>query len=175
MVLPRAAFVGVALALLCLVLGAVLWWTTGERATGRDPAPAAPLTPTGVVHEWDEARSAAWADGDAQALTRLYVEGSAVGERDVEMLRRYVERGLRVEGLSTQLLEVAELSRTEEEWVLEVTDRVHAGTVVGPGVRRALPRDRASRRRLTFAKVGDEWRVASVVELAAEGSGGQPG
>lgn len=175
MVLPRAVFVGVALALLCLLLGAVLWWSSGERGADREQTPAAPVTPTGVLREWDEARSAAWADGDTHALGRLYVAGADAGERDVEMLRRYVNRGLRVEGLTTQLLEVSEVSRTEEEWVLEVTDRVHAGTVAGPGVRRALPRDRASRRRLTFAKVGDDWRVATVVEVADAGSGSQAG
>lgn len=180
MLLPRAALVGVALALCCLLVTGVVWWSgeqRPERAAAEDPTPTA----ADVLRGWDAQRARAWAEGDVEALRALYVPGSGAGRRDVAMLRRYVERRLVVEGLTTQLLAVEEVHADEDTWVLEVTDRVHAGTVVGGGVRRALPRDGADRRRLTLRRDGERWRVAGVVALppgsvgGVASSGGQAG
>lgn len=174
MLLHRAAVVGVVVALLCLVLTGVVWWQAEPEA----PAPGeekSPLTPAQVLREWDTSRSAAWAAGDVEGLRGLYANGSAVGRRDVKMLHSYVARGLVVEGLTTQLLTVEEVDLDDDRWILEVTDRVHSGTVVGEGVRRALPQDRPSRRRLTLVRRGADWRVAQVVAVQSEASGRQRG
>ena len=133
-----------------------------ERASAaRGPEKADPVA---VLRDWDAARTEAWAAGDTGALAALYRPGSATGERDVAMLRAYVRRGLVVEGLSTQVVEVRELSRGDELLVLDVTDRVSGGTVVGRGVRRALPHDAVSRREVELRRRGDVWRVVEVVE-----------
>lgn len=171
MLLPRAALAGVVLAVCCLVLTGVVWWSDGTEAERTGVEAAEPATAAGVLREWDEQRARAWADGDVAALRQLYVPGAGVGRRDVAMLRRYVERELVVEGLTTQLLAVEELHGDDDTWVLEVTDRVHAGTVVGQGVRRALPRDGADRRRLTLRRDDGRWRVAGAVVLPAAGTG----
>ena len=60
--------------------------------------------PAAVLAAWDERRSAAWAEGDAGALARLYADGSGAGAADVRLLRDYGRRGLRVEGMATQVL-----------------------------------------------------------------------
>jgi len=125
---------------------------------------AARVDPVAVLRAWDAARSEAWAAGDTGALAALYGSESGAGRRDVAMLRAYVRRGLVVEGLGTQVLEVRELRRGDELLVLDVTDRVSGGTVVGRGVRRALPRDTVSRREVELRRRGKEWRVVEVVE-----------
>ncbi|MBE7325671.1 hypothetical protein IEQ44_13545 [Nocardioides sp. Y6] len=173
------ATLGLASAACCLVAALVLWWSTG-RAPDEPVAPDRTVSePTEVLRQWDRDRAQAWASGDLQQLGGLYAPRSAVGRRDVAMLRSYVDRGLVVEGLTTQLIEVAELRRSEEVWVLEVTDRVHGGVIVGEGVRRALPNDAPDRRKVTLRRHDDTWRVASVVTMPdagrRAGSGGQSG
>lgn len=171
---PGVAVVGLLSAAACLLLAVALWWST-SRSPAEPASPGAPSTataPSDVLRAWDEERARAWADGDVEALRALYAPRAAVGRRDVAMLERYVDRGLVVEGLVTQLLEVREVSRDDDAWVLEVADRVHGGTVVGQGVRRALPRDSADRRRLTLRRHGSGWRMVSAVALPGGGSGG---
>ena len=172
MILTRAAASATLVAVLCLVATGAVWAMRAaeeRRVTGREAqAPAQERTPVEVVHGWDERRAAAWAAGDAEALARLYVPGARVGRADAAMLEAYLARDLRVEGLDTQLLEVEEVRTDEHEMVVRVTDRVHAGTVVGPGMRRALPRDAVSVRRLTLRLHEGSWRVARVVESARE-------
>lgn len=176
MLLPRVALAAVVSALCCLLLTLVVWWT-GDHGPRDVTAPAAEPTAVEVVRAWDARRARAWADGDPAALRDLYTVGAAVGRRDVAMLEAYAARGLVVEGLTTQLVAVEEVHVDEDTWVVEVADRVHAGTVVGKGVRRELPRDGVDRRRLTLRRDGETWRVASVVQVAGdgEGSGGQAG
>lgn len=140
-----------------------------EGATDRERRPDTTGTPrradaVAVLRDWDAARSRAWAEGDTESLGRLYVEESHTGRRDVEMLRQYVRRGLVVEGLTTQVLEVKEVRRGDELLVLDVTDRVSGGTVVGAAVRRSLPSDTMSRREVEMRRRGDVWQVVEVVE-----------
>lgn len=172
MVLTRAAVAGLLVATLCLLAtGAV--WAIRSGESERMVAPEPLRTPVEVVHDWDTQRSAAWAEGDVEALAGLYVPGAAVGRDDAAMLSVYVARGLRVQGLETQLLAVDEIRSDEDEMVLEVTDRVHAGTVTGAdvGVERALPRDAVSVRRLTFRVYEGAWRVVRVLEKSARQTG----
>ncbi|WP_436701915.1 hypothetical protein [Nocardioides sp. BYT-33-1] len=116
-----------------------------------------------VLRDWDRARSRAWAEADPAALRRLYAPGSAAGRRDVAMLRAWLRRGLRVEGLAMQVLAVELRRRTDDRIVLVVTDRVADGSVIraGPGESATLPRDRPTTRRLAFVRSGARWLLAS--------------
>lgn len=175
MALTRAAVVACLIALLCLSGTVILWLVTAGGAS--DPSEAARPDPRAataveVLRQWDARRAQAWADGSLDDLEGLYVDGSRAARHDVAMLGAYVERGLVVEGLEVQLIEVEEVRRSDSKIVVEVTDRVHAGTVVGEGVERALPRDGANRRKIVLRLVEDEWLVARVAERS--GGGGEP-
>lgn len=117
-------------------------------------------TPAGVLHAWDDRRAEAWTAGDARALAALYVPGSTAGQHDVAMLRDWAARGMRVDGLRTQLIDVDVRGRTPHRLVLAVTDRVVGGVAV-PG-ELALPRDRPSRHVATMRFVAGEWLVSRV-------------
>ncbi|WP_148615114.1 hypothetical protein [Nocardioides rubriscoriae] len=112
-----------------------------------------------VLRHWDAERARAWTSGDVRALAGLYTPGSVAGRRDAAMLRAWAGRGLRVTGLTTQVLRLQVLLDRPRRLVLVVTDRVahvSAGDLV-------LPHDRPSTRRIVLARspVG-RWRVASV-------------
>lgn len=114
-----------------------------------------------VLRAWDGRRARAWAEGDISALRELYVDRAGVA--DVRLLRRYADRGLRVEGLTTQLLAVEVLGQGPGRWRLRVTDRVAAGVAVGARGRLRLPRDQADTRLIVLVRGADgTWRVAEV-------------
>ena len=85
------------------------------------------------------------------------------GRRDVRMLRRWRDRGLRVERLRTQLIAVEVERHQAGRWDLLVTDRLVGGVAVGRGLRADLPVDRPSRRRVTLLLDRGRWQVASVL------------
>lgn len=124
-------------------------------ASGEDPGPRA------VLADWDERRSIAWAAADTGELADLYVAGSRTGQADVRMLSAYVDRGLRVEGLVTQVLALEVLEQTSDSLRLRVTDRVVGGVVRGEHTTSRLPADRPTTRTLVLRRVGGEWLVAS--------------
>ncbi len=155
---------------LALLLGVVLL-----RGPGRAPVPASrqaadlPVERPAVelLRGWDEQRAAAWAAGSPRLLRDLYVADSAAGRSDVRLLRAYVARGYRVDGLRTQLLALRVLERRADRVRLDVTDRLAAAVAVGPRGRVVLPRDRAGRHRVTLVRGGDgAWRVAAVVSVS---------
>ena len=86
------------------------------------------------------------------------------GERDVRLLRRYADRGLRVEGLRTQVLAWSVVARRPDRLVLRVTDRLVGGVAVrSDGSTRArLPADRPTERRLTLVRREGRWLMARV-------------
>jgi hypothetical protein len=128
-----------------------------------------------VLHAWDARRSAAYATGSGSRLRDLYVAGSPAAAADVGLLERYRARGLRVVGLRTQVLALGIVHQEPGRWTLRVTDRVHAGTVVGAGRRHELPRDAASSRRLTLVRGSDDhWRVAQAADLVRPVRPGRP-
>lgn len=120
-----------------------------------------------VLAAWDARRSAAWAAGDVDALAGLYGAGSRTGAADVRLLGDYLDRGLTVEGLTTQLLAVAVVHRGLRRLVLDVTDRVAAGQAVGGSRPVALPTDRASARRVVLVRPGRTWLVAEARDQAS--------
>jgi hypothetical protein len=115
-----------------------------------------------VLLAWDRRRSAAWARGDPGALRALYRPGSATGRADVRMLQAYAARGLRLRGLTTQVLACDLVRGSPARMRLLVSDRVVSGRVVGRGMSAPLPRDRASRREITFVRIDGRWLVAEV-------------
>jgi hypothetical protein len=118
--------------------------------------------PAAVLGAWDERRSVAWAEGDAGALERLYADGSGAGAADVRLLRDYVRRGLRVEGMTTQVLGLRVAARSPGRLELVVTDRVVGAEAVGRGAPVSLPVDRPSTRRVALVRTGAGWVVAEV-------------
>jgi hypothetical protein len=113
-----------------------------------------------VLRGWDERRAAAWAEGDAAALRDLYVDRA--GAADVRLLRRYADRGYRVEDLTTQLLAVEVLARAPGRWRLRVTDRVTSAVAVRGEEHRPLPRDGADTHVVTLVQAKGVWRVAAI-------------
>ena len=121
-----------------------------------------------ALRSWDAGRARAWASGDVDALRSLFTAGSAAGLSDVAMLRRWRERGLRVEGMETQVLAARVAGRSRDRLVLVVTDRLASAVAVGPGRRVGLPSDGVTTRRVTLRLVDGAWRVASVLPAEAE-------
>lgn len=146
---------------------------TTPAAASAVAAPAAgPVPPVrdvgalAVLRGWDRARAAAWSAGDVGALRRLYLRGSVAGERDAAMLRSWSARGLRVEGMTMQVVAVEVRSRTPRRMVLVVTDRLVGARATRDRRRgRRLPGDAVSRRRLVLARQGDRWVVASAQDV----------
>ena len=135
--------------------------SSASSPSGRRPGPAA------VLAEWDAARAAAWASGDVDALSGLYVDGSRAGAAVVRLLRHYRSRGLTVDGLTSQVLALDVVSRTPSRLVLMVTDRVVGGTAVGGSTPVVLPADRASTRRVELRRTGRRWQVVEAVDQAS--------
>jgi hypothetical protein len=154
--------------------GCLVWWVGAALALvhpvppalvpdgGGVAAPGGPAAAQSVLHRWDAARAAAWASGDVAALRGLYTSGSAAGRADARLLRRYVDRGLRVRGLHTQVFSVRVLQRAPRRVVVRVVDRIVGGVAVGDGQCVPLPHDRADRRTVTLRRVGESWLVADV-------------
>lgn len=143
---------------------------SSDRPTGPSGSVSSPgVTPSGpaaVLAAWDERRAAAWEAGDVRALSRLYVDGSRTGAADVRLLRHYRSRGLRVAGLTTQVLALDVVERAPSRLVLVVTDRVAGGRAVGGSSPVSLPADRASTRRVVLAREGGRWLVVEARDQA---------
>lgn len=128
----------------------------------RPVAAASGVDPVTVLADWDERRAAAWAAGDAVALSGLYAPGAAAGRRDRAMLRAWTDRGLRVRGLALEVLDVVVVHAADDRLVLVVTDRVARGRAVGRGLDAPLPADGPTTDRVTLVQMAGEWRVAEV-------------
>src|SRR4051812_34300354 len=72
-------------------------------------------------------------------LRDLYVGGSRAGRADVRLLRAWTARGLRGEGLRTQVLELRVVSQHPGRLVIRVADRLVAGEAVGGAGRTPRP------------------------------------
>lgn len=149
------------LAALSVLLVVVVWLATTRGEQGRVARAQAPGAVRALA-DWDRRRAGAWAQGDVDALRRLYVAGSRTGREDAAMLSAYVARGLRVRGLTTQVLRADVLRRDGGAVVLSVTDRMRGAVAVGDDERIALPGDRASTREVTLRRVAGEWLVEEV-------------
>lgn len=169
---PHAAALLVGVLLACLLLGTglvvVAGWPGSEPTRPRAVAdrslvaPRAEVRAAALLADWDRRRARVWASGRPIDLDALYVPGSAAGRRDAAMLAAWRARGLRVEDLRIQVLGLRVLAHRAGRFELEVVDRVVAGTAVGAGLRRALPRDAPTTRRVVLVDDPAGWRVESV-------------
>lgn len=116
-----------------------------------------------MLRAWDHRRAAAWALADRVALVRLYLPGSATGRRDVAMLDAYRDRGLRVTGMTRQVVRLRVAAATPGHLHLVVTDRLVDTHIVGAGVRSAVPDSDLATREVWLARAGGRWRVAEVM------------
>ncbi len=112
-----------------------------------------------LLRSWDRRRARAYARGDPTALEALYVAGSRTGTADVAVLRGYVERDLRVTGMSTQLLAADVVDRGGRRLTVLVTDVLTTAVATSGDRRWALPHDRPSTRRVVLVRVDGTWRV----------------
>lgn len=128
------------------------------------PVVAALDGPRSVLADWDARRARAWTAGDVDALRDLYVEGSRSGRADVRMLTSYVDRGLSVRGLETQVLALSVVEVSAGVVDVRVTDRVRGAEAVDGGTVIPLPDDRPSTRRVRLRLVEGEWLVDEVEE-----------
>ena len=168
-------------AVLAVALAGGIAWVGSEPPPAAEPpaavkpawAPVAESPASDVLRGWDRRRARAYAKGDLTALRRLYVAGAGAAGQDLRMLRAYTRRGLRVEGMRMQLLEVKVLVERPDRYRLRVTDRLVGALAVAPGTRWRLPRDRASTRVVTLERASADapWLVAAV--RAPSGSGPQ--
>ena len=115
-----------------------------------------------LLHRWDGRRSAAYAAGDPSRLRRLYSRGSWAGARDVRVLRAYADRGLVVDGLATQVLEVEVVERSDRVLRLRVVERFAGGTVRSSRSEATLPSGRIRERVLTLVRGERGWVLRSV-------------
>jgi hypothetical protein len=129
-----------------------------------DPVPS-PGRASVVLRDWDRARAAAYAHGDVAALRRLYLGRSEAGRADARLLRRYLARGLRVEGMRTQLLELRVLAHGSHRMRLRVVERLVGAEAVHrrTGFRQPLPHAAAGERVVELRRTPDgAWRVVGV-------------
>jgi len=155
----------------CVVLATTgLVFVSQRSAPPASPPPSSSADapgPRGVLADWDARRSAAWAEGDVAALRELYVAGSQTGRADARMLAAYVDRGLHVVGLATQVLALEVLDESADQLTVRVTDRIVGGVVTGETGGTPLPRDRASTRTLALRRVDGVWLMATVRDQAS--------
>lgn len=177
---PVVPILAVTVAVVVVVAALVVATTLRESSDAASPPPATEPSATGgvapsanaeaaeILRQWDEERAAAWAAGDERALRLLYTAGSDAGAQDLAMLRQWVARGLRVEGMRMQVSAVAVVRRSERRLVLRVTDRLADAVAVrdSDGQRWTLPRDRATTRRLAFRRTSGSWLLASARAVA---------
>jgi len=113
-----------------------------------------------VLRRWDARRARAYARGDVAALARLYVPGSRTGAADRAVLQGYVERGVRVIGMRSQVLGAEVRRESEDRIVVLVTDLVVGARAVGRDPAGwALPRDNPSTSRVVLVRQGGGWLV----------------
>ena len=114
-----------------------------------------------MLRAWDVRRSTAFARGDDAALAALDTPGSRTGATDRQVLAGYRERGLRVTGMTTQVLSAVVLRDGAGLIEVRVTDVLVDAVVTDLGdVRWALPRDRPTTRRVVLVLRDGRWQVA---------------
>ena len=115
-----------------------------------------------VLGGLDAVRAQAFVTGDEARLRDVYVDGRAA-RADAEVLRSYRERALRLEGMVLMRDSCRVTDRERGAVTLAVVDHLGPTWVsTEEGDRRALPRDRSTRRTVVLERTGDGWRVAGV-------------
>ncbi len=115
-----------------------------------------------VLGGLDVARAHAFVADDEAGLRSVYVDDRAA-RFDVDVLRSYRERGLRLEGMAMVRESCRATGRSAGRVTLDVVDRLGPTRVITTdGQVHDLPRDRPTRRTVVLERTDDGWRVASV-------------
>ena len=110
----------------------------------------------------DAARTQAFVADDEGGLSDVYVD-DRTARADIEMLRSYRERGLRLEGMMLLRESCRVTDRSRQRATLNLVERLGPTSVqTEDGRHQDLPRDRATRHTVVLERVGDVWRVAAV-------------
>lgn len=121
-----------------------------------------PSDPVAVLHTWDAARADAWAEGDVDALSALYVTGSSARRADVAALRRWTARGFTVHGLRMQVLRVRVEVARADVLRFDLVDRLAAAEARSADVVRRLPASAPVRRTVELRRYDGRWQVLAV-------------
>ena len=134
-----------------------LFWLLTAMLGGTGDAPECLL-----LGGLDTARAQAFVGDDEGRLGDVYSD-ERVARADIEVLRSYRERGLRLEGMLLLRESCRVADRSRQRVTLEVVDRLGSTSVsTEDGRRHELPRDRPTRRTVVLERVGGVWRVAAV-------------
>jgi hypothetical protein len=166
--------------LVLAVLGGVFWAGADGRGTAaaiqspRDPAgPPDSLRPGAGVSEqpWlpvlqqlDEQRSAAFAEADADRLSRVYAPGSPAWARDRSLVAQLRSSGHTALGVRLVPQSVEVVRATASEATLRITDVMPPYRLVGATGTSSTERPgrAAARWLVTLVRTSGEWRVFDV-------------
>jgi hypothetical protein len=115
-----------------------------------------------VARDWDEARTSALLAGDVPRLRELYRPGSGLARQDVDLLRRYAGRGVRLRSMARQVLAVDVHVSSPRAVALTLVERLVAVRAQVDGLERTLPTPALTTHRLHFERVDGRWRLSSV-------------
>jgi eukaryotic-like serine/threonine-protein kinase len=132
------------------------------------PAPSVTSHPTdwaSTLRALDQARSAAFARGDAAGLRAVYAPRAPALERDLQVLARLTRAGLRAEDLRLAATSITTADRSGDRVRLSVTDVMPPYRLVDTGG--AVVAERPGRGvrswSVVLARAGDRWLVYDVV------------
>ena len=164
---------------MALLLGVLLGVAGGllpSSDSGAEPAHAdaavstrpadAPIDARSVLQRLLRHRAAAYALGDAAALSDVFVRGSSVLRRDQALLRAWSRRSLTVRGAVVLVRAVHVLDARAGRVVVRSVDRLGPVAAVWGDRAVALPRDRLSRHRIVLVRRDDAWRIDEVQALS---------
>jgi hypothetical protein len=149
--------------LVAAVAVTLLAWPTGGRTSVAEPGLSRPAWAE-VLAGLDAQRAAAFATGEPEALHRVYAEHTAALRSDVDVLRGYVRRHLRVAGLRHELVSVDVLRETPDRVTLRVVDTIPAFRVLDPDGR-VVERLTGRPERawvLTLVRSGARWQISEL-------------
>jgi hypothetical protein len=120
-----------------------------------------------VMKTLDQQRASAFSKGDPVGLDSVYVRGSLPWKADTQLLATYRNQHLRIEGLTMEIRSVVIESEETDHAVIQVVDRLAAGTAVDQkGRRTSFPPGKATPRRITLrAKTPGDWRISEITTL----------
>jgi len=134
-----------------------LFWLLTAMLGGTGDAPECLL-----LGGLDAARAQAFVADDEGGLSDVYVD-ERTARADIEMLRSYRERGLRLVGMLLRRESCGVTDRSRHRVTLDLVDRLGPTSVrTEDGRQQDLPRDRPTQRTVVLEQVGDVWRVAAV-------------
>lgn len=153
------------------------WWlaSSGSDPPASDAMVSEPSTPAaaastpaweGLLDALSQRRSAAWRRSRPDLLERVFLAGSVVLAQDRRALNVYRRRELAVDSARVRFGRVTGVRFIGHARVrLTALDRLEPVVVrTRDGLRRDLPRDRASRHTIELQRTDRGWRIASITD-----------